>query len=61
MVDVVIDETGKVTETTLVKGLGPSIDSTVLQSLRTWTFLPATRNGQNIASEQEILIHYERG
>ncbi len=61
IVDVVIDDAGKITAATLVKGLGPSVDATVIQALRDWTFTPATRNGQNIASEQEILIHYERG
>lgn len=61
VVDVVIDDTGKVTGTTLVKGLGPNIDTSVMLALRDWTFTPATRNGTNIPSEQEILIHYERG
>ena len=61
IVDVVIDDAGKVTATTLVKGLGSPIDTNVMQTLRDWTFTPATRNGQNIASEQEILIHYEHG
>ncbi len=61
VVDVVIDDAGKVTSTTLVKGLSGPIDKTVMQALRDWIFTPATRNGLNIASEQEILIHYERG
>ncbi len=61
VVDVVIDDAGKVTSTTLVKGLGGPIDKTVMQALSDWVFTPATRNGLNIASEQEILIHYERG
>lgn len=60
VVDVVIDDAGRVTGATLVRGLGSMIDSSVVQALRTWTFTPATRNGQNVASEQEILIHYER-
>ena len=61
IVDVVIDTAGKVTQLTLVKGLGGSIDNTVLQTVHTWVFTPATRDGQVIASEQEILVHYERG
>lgn len=61
VVDVVIDEAGKVTAATLVRGLGAPVDASVVEVLRGWTFTPATRNGQNIASEQEILIHYERG
>lgn len=61
VVDVVIDETGRVTATTLVRGLGESVDATVIRVLKAWTFTPATRDGKNIASEQEILVHYERG
>lgn len=59
VVDVTIDETGKVVGTTLVKGLGGGVDATVMATLRGWVFTPANRDGQNVASEQEILIHYE--
>ncbi len=61
VVDVVIDTAGKVAQATLVKGLGSPIDDTVLGTVHTWVFTPATRNGQVIASEQEILVHYDRG
>ena len=61
VVDVVIDTGGKVTQLTLVKGLNSAIDNTVLQTVHTWVFTPATKDGQVIASEQEILVHYERG
>lgn len=60
IVDVVIDQGGRVTDTTLVKGLGETVDHFVMEALRGWTFTPATRNGTPIRSEQEILIHYER-
>lgn len=61
VVDVVIDTGGKVSQLTLVKGLGTPIDNAVLQTVGTWIFTPATRDGQVISSEQEILVHYERG
>ena len=61
VVDVVIDDSGKITSTTLVKGLGAPIDTAVMQVLHDWVFTPATKDGKNIASEQEILIHYQRG
>lgn len=61
VVDVVIDTAGNVTQLTLVKGLGAPIDNAVLATVHTWIFSPATRDGQVIASEQEILVHYERG
>lgn len=60
VVDIVIDQTGRVSAVTLVSGLGQSINETVLSVLQGWTFTPATRNGQNVASEQEIIVHYER-
>jgi protein TonB len=61
VVDVVIDKTGHITSFTLAKGLGHGVDDTVLATIRQWTFQPATRDGQPIASEQELLFHYERG
>ena len=61
VVDVVIDKSGRVAALTLVKGLGQPIDDVVLQTVHTWVFTPASRNGEVIASEQEILVHYDRG
>lgn len=61
VVDVVIDKTGRVATLTLVKGLGQPIDDVVLQTVHTWVFTPASKNGEVIASEQEILVHYDRG
>ena len=61
VVDVVIDTGGKVTQLTLVKGLGAPIDDAVLRTVHTWLFTPATRDGAVVSSEQEILVHYERG
>ncbi len=61
VVDIVIDSGGKVTALTLVKGLGHPIDDAVLATVGTWVFTPASKDGQVIASEQEILVHYDRG
>ncbi len=61
VVDVVIDAQGRIAAATLAHGLGGSIDQTVLAIVQQqWTFSPATRNGVAIASEQELLFHYER-
>ena len=56
----VIDEHGNVQDLTLLSGLGPSIDETVLATVRQWTFTPATRNGTPVPSEQEFHFHYAR-
>jgi len=61
IVDIVIDQNGRVTKSSLTHGLGHGVDETVLATIQGWTFQPATRNGQPVASEQELLFHYEHG
>jgi len=60
VVDVVIDASGRVVETTVASGLGAGVDEVVVAAVQTWTFHPATKNGVAVASEQELLFHYER-
>lgn len=60
VLDALIDESGKVTKLSITKSLGPVVDQQVIATVQTWTFSPATRNGTPIASEQELLFHYER-
>ncbi len=61
VVDVVIDKDGRIAKFTMMRGLGHGVDQTVLATIQTWTFQPATRNGLPVASEQELLFHYDRG
>jgi protein TonB len=61
VLDAVIDEHGRVTQLTLLKGLAPSIDQAVIATVRQWLFTPATKDGVPVASEQEFHFHYERG
>jgi len=61
VVDIVIDSTGKIAKYTVERGLGHGVDDTVIATIQGWTFHPATRNGVPVASEQELLFHYERG
>jgi protein TonB len=61
IMNAVIDEHGRISQLTLVQGLGDGIDETVLATVRGWLFNPATKDGKPIASEQEILLYYERG
>jgi protein TonB len=61
IVDVVIDKTGRIAKFTMTRGLGHGVDEAVLATIQQWTFQPATRNGVPVASEQELLFHYERG
>jgi len=61
ILDVTIDETGKISDLKLVSGIEHSIDETVIATIRQWTFNPANRDGHPIASEQELHFHYEKG
>ncbi len=61
IIDVLIDAEGRITQMSLVRGVAPSVDRSVLATVQTWTYAPATRDGQPVASKQTLLFHYERG
>ena len=61
ILDVIIDETGKISDLKLTSGLGYGIDEVVIATVQQWTFRPATQNGHPVASEQELHFHYEKG
>jgi len=46
--DLVIDESGRVTAATLIKSIHPRYDSVLLQSVKNWKFRPATKDGQPV-------------
>ena len=58
VVDVTIDPTGKVADLAVLHTLGYGIESSVIGTLRTWTFRPATKDGNPIASVQELHFHF---
>jgi periplasmic protein TonB len=58
VVDVTIDPTGKVADLAVLRTLGYGIESSVIGTLRTWTFRPATKDGTPIASVQELHFHF---
>jgi protein TonB len=60
ILDVVIDTTGKIADIKMTSGLGHGIDETIIATVQLWTFHPATRDGQPVASEQELHFHYEK-
>jgi protein TonB len=61
VIDIVIDEDGKVVDTKVDQGLGHGVDEAVMAVLQTWTFWPATKAGKPVASAQQLLFHFERG
>jgi periplasmic protein TonB len=58
IVDVTIDPNGKVAELAVLHTLGYGIESSVIGTLKTWTFRPATKDGTPIASVQELHFHF---
>jgi periplasmic protein TonB len=60
ILDIVIDTTGKIADIKMTSGLGHGIDETIIATVQQWTFKPATRDGQPVASEQELHFHYEK-
>jgi periplasmic protein TonB len=60
VIDIVIDEDGKVVDTQIDQGLGHGVDEAVVAVIQTWTFTPATRAGKPVASKQQLLFHFER-
>ena len=59
ILDIVIDTTGKISDIKMTSGLGHGIDEAVIATVQNWTFHPATKDGQPVASEQELHFHYE--
>ena len=61
IIDVTIDEQGKIIESQIAQSIGHGVDESVLATIQTWTFKPATKDGVPVPSQQELLFHYERG
>lgn len=58
VLDVTIDSKGKIADLEILRSLGYGIESSVVSTVRTWTFRPATKDGVPIASVQELHFHY---
>ena len=58
VVEITIDEQGKVTEERLLQGLGHGIDEKVIAAVHDWHFRPATRNGVAISSKHDVHFHF---
>jgi len=58
IVEIAIDEQGKVVKTRILQSLGADIDQRVLLALAEWRFTPATHNGRAIASLQDVYFPF---
>ncbi|MFP5229914.1 MAG: TonB family protein [Acidobacteriota bacterium] len=60
IVNVTISPEGDVTDEKLVQGLGNSLDDLVLRTVKAWRFHPATLNGNNVASVEQLVFPFNR-
>jgi TonB family protein len=54
--EIVVDEQGRVIDVTIKKGIHPQFDGRLVQSVRTWKFKPATKDGQPVSYRNTLDI-----
>ena len=59
ILDVTIDAAGKIVDLKKLSGVGYGIDESVIATVQSWVFHPATKDGTPVVSEQELHFHYE--
>ncbi len=59
VIDITIDQEGRIVQTQVAQSMGSAIDQSVLSTIQSWTFKPATKDGIAVPSEQELLFHFE--
>jgi protein TonB len=57
VLDALVDESGKVTETTVVAGPGPLLMA-AQESVRSWRYKPAQLNGKPIAVHTRVSVRF---
>lgn len=60
IVDVGLDANGRITQATLLQGMGNPLDQLVLDTINTWQFHPAMVNGQPVSSRIELVFPFDR-
>ena len=60
VIEVTIDEQGKVIHTAMIQNLNPILDQQVLAAVVQWQFHPATKDGVPIASKHDVYYHFPR-
>jgi protein TonB len=60
IVEITIDDKGNIIAKQVIQSFSPAIDNKVMAALESWRFTPATRNGQPIASKQDVHYHFPR-
>ncbi|MFO0550925.1 MAG: TonB family protein [Polyangiaceae bacterium] len=58
-VEVALDASGTVTDVRVIASQGPDFDNEAMAAARSFTYAPATLNGEPVASKLHIPIHFE--
>jgi len=58
-VKALIDETGSVTECTVVKSTNPGFDEAAMEALKKWKFKPAQKDGNPVKAKLIIPIQFQ--
>ena len=56
ILDVLIDETGRVVDTTIRQSLNPTFDAMVVRSARNWKYRPAMKDGMPVSYVKTLLL-----
>lgn len=56
MLDIVIDETGRVVEATMRQSLNSTLDMLVVRAAHSWKYRPATRNGTPVKYLKTMIV-----
>ncbi|HET7207491.1 MAG TPA: energy transducer TonB [Terriglobales bacterium] len=59
VIEITIDEAGKIVDKRVLRSMGPAIDEKVLAALEEWHFQPARRDGLPIPSKQDVHYHFK--
>ena len=59
VVEITIDESGRIVNKAIIQSMGPALDARVLAALENWQFHPATRDGLPIPSKQDVVYHFK--
>jgi hypothetical protein len=58
VMEILINEDGVIAQAAVVQGIGYGVESTVVETLRRWIYVPAKINGMPIATKQQVRFHF---
>lgn len=56
VIDIVIDETGRVVDAVISQSLNSSFDLLMVRSARTWKYRPATKDGTPVRYRKTLIL-----